>query len=214
MNITFLIGNGFDRNLGLATTYAEFVREYKKKPADTKVLRDFRKYVNENEELWSLAEVALGLYTEQFEKGQAALFSQCHADICEELATYLKKEQAKIRFNYHEKDVKNAFSRINSITQPFPTQEKAVLDSIFTSHVHESIMFNFICFNYTETLYKCIEIAKKDSETVGSHKFLNQTVKHYIGQQIHVHGTVDKEMVFGVNDDDDVGRGRSTTQHI
>ena len=29
MNITFLIGNGFDRNLGLNTTYSDFTKHYK-----------------------------------------------------------------------------------------------------------------------------------------------------------------------------------------
>ena len=53
MNITFLIGNGFDRNLGLATTYAEFVKEYKKTATNSKVLKDFREYIKENEELRS-----------------------------------------------------------------------------------------------------------------------------------------------------------------
>ena len=30
MNITFLIGNGFDLNLGLDTRYTDFLSEYKK----------------------------------------------------------------------------------------------------------------------------------------------------------------------------------------
>ncbi|MBQ4340212.1 MAG: tryptophan synthase subunit beta, partial [Firmicutes bacterium] len=30
MNITFLIGNGFDLNIGLATTYSAFLKEYTK----------------------------------------------------------------------------------------------------------------------------------------------------------------------------------------
>lgn len=206
MNITFLIGNGFDRNLGLATTYAEFVKEYKKTPAETKVLQDFREYIKENEELWSAAEVALGLYTEQFAVGQAAAFSECHADICEELAKYLKKEQAKISYDYFVEDIQKAFSRINSVLQPFPTQEQAVLNGIYTNRRNEGIVFQFICFNYTETLDRCVEIAKKNPDTIGSHKYNNQPVKHSVGQLLHVHGTVDKEMVFGVNDDTQIAR--------
>ena len=49
MNITFLIGNGFDRNLGLKTTYSDFVEEYKKTDAKTQTLKDFRQYINANE---------------------------------------------------------------------------------------------------------------------------------------------------------------------
>ena len=66
MNITFLIGNGFDRNLGLETTYSDFVKEYKKTNGSTETLKEFRAYIKDNEELWSTAEVALGEYTGQF----------------------------------------------------------------------------------------------------------------------------------------------------
>ena len=30
MKITFLVGNGFDLNLGLDTNYSDFLKEYKK----------------------------------------------------------------------------------------------------------------------------------------------------------------------------------------
>ena len=60
MNITFLIGNGFDRNLGLATSYRDFVKEYKNTPGSTKNLEKFREYINENEDLWSQAEIEIG----------------------------------------------------------------------------------------------------------------------------------------------------------
>jgi len=63
MNITFLIGNGFDRNLGLKTTYSDFIKWYKKTPPKTDILKKFREYINDNEELWSAAEEELGKYT-------------------------------------------------------------------------------------------------------------------------------------------------------
>ena len=44
MNITFLIGNGFDLNLGLATAYSDFVKYYKETDAEV-VSRIFRKLV-------------------------------------------------------------------------------------------------------------------------------------------------------------------------
>ena len=63
MNITFMIGNGFDRNLGLKTTYSDFIQWYKETPAKTETLKEFREYINDNEELWSAAEEELGRYT-------------------------------------------------------------------------------------------------------------------------------------------------------
>ena len=83
MNITFLIGNGFDRNLGLATAYSDFIKEYKKVEGTTETLQKFNKHIKENEEMWSVAEIALGKFTEEFEMGDAEKFSECHADLCE-----------------------------------------------------------------------------------------------------------------------------------
>ena len=40
MNITFLIGNGFDLNLGLATAYSDFVKYYKETDAEKNACKD------------------------------------------------------------------------------------------------------------------------------------------------------------------------------
>lgn len=206
MNITFLIGNGFDRNLGLNTTYAEFVKEYKALTPPTKTIADFRNYIKENEELWSSAEIALGQYTAQLESGKGAAFSECHTDICEELAKYLKRQQKRIHYGIIPEKVKEALGSLNHIIQPFPSQENSALNEVFTRHSNENIYFNFINFNYTDTLDKLLEIAQKKPDLLGVHKYSNQIMKHMVGSVCHVHGTVDGEMVFGVNDDSQIAK--------
>ena len=204
MNITFLIGNGFDRNLGLATTYAEFVDEYKKIEPATEIIRNFRNHIRKNEKLWSAAEIALGQYTAQLQSGQGAAFSECHTDICEELAKYLKGQQDRINYGLVSEKAKSALRNLNGLAQSFPTQERAVLNDFFKKYNHEGRIFNFINFNYTDTLGKLTEIAQKEPELLGTHKNGSQFMKHIIGQICPVHGTVDGEMVFGVNDDSQI----------
>lgn len=207
MNITFLIGNGFDRNLGLETTYSEFVSIYKEKTAHTKNLIDFRRNIKANEELWSDAEIALGQYTAQFGEGSAAAFSECHADICAELAKYLREQQSRVEYNQNAQKIAAAFSRMNKILEPFPEQERIVLDDIYSTHKNENRVFNFICFNYTDTLDKCIEtMKKKNADALGKHAVGNMIFNHSIGTLCHVHGTIEKEMVFGVNDDTQIAK--------
>ena len=70
MNITFLIGNGFDRNLGLKTAYSDFVSYYKGLDTTDETLIKFHEHINENEELWSSAEEEIGKYTKEFEEGE------------------------------------------------------------------------------------------------------------------------------------------------
>lgn len=201
MNITFLIGNGFDRNLGLKTAYSEFVETYKMLPARTENLKKLRENISDNEELWSFAEEALGLYTSQFGEGEAEDFAECHRDICIELARYLKAQQNRIDFNLHIEAIRNAFSRINRIMEPFPTQERIALNDIWEKRKAEGKVFKFICYNYTDTLDRCIKIIENDTAVLGMRKYGSQTIKNRIVPACHVHGTVEKEMVFGVNDE-------------
>ena len=83
MNITFLIGNGFDRNLGLETTYSDFVKEYKKTNGSTETLKEFRAYIKDNEKQQSFDEVALSENTGKFDDGEAETYSEYHAEYCE-----------------------------------------------------------------------------------------------------------------------------------
>lgn len=206
MNITFLIGNGFDRNLGLNTTYSDFVSHYKKSTPKTKTLEKFHEYIKENEELWSAAEIAMGEYTKEFEKGSAEAFSECHTDFCEQLALYLKDQMSRMDYDDSKDSILKAFAKLNQLVQIFPTQEREILNTVYKNRIGEQITFNFICFNYTDTLDKCLELVKATPSTLGSHRHSNQVLNHSIGQICHVHGTVDKEMVFGVNDDSQISK--------
>lgn len=206
MNITFMIGNGFDRNLGLKTTYLDFIRWYKQTPAKTETLREFRKYVNDNEELWSAAEEELGRYTAKFDTGAGAAFYECHKDICEHLARYLKDEQGKFEIQALSNEIENAFSQLKVLTSPFHTQEKEVLDTVYNNRKSENIIFNFITYNYTDTLDQCLEFTRKKQELLGTHKYGNIVHNHVVGTIHHVHGTVNAQMVFGVNDKSQIAK--------
>ena len=206
MNITFLIGNGFDRNLGLNTTYSEFVQDYKKIKPKTDILKKFHTYINENEELWSSAEIAIGKYTKELEAGAAVAFAECYTDFCEKLAQYLKEQMQHIDYDDSQEKILNAFSNLNKIIQSFPTQERDALNTLYKNRGGEQITFNFICYNYTDTLDQCISVIKNEPNVLGSHKYGNQVLNHLIGQICHVHGTVDNEMVFGVNDESQISK--------
>lgn len=162
MNVTFLIGNGFDLNLGVATAYSDFVKYYKGTAADAEVLRKFRQDINENEARWSAAEIEMGQYTGTFEKGQGAAFSECHTDICSHLAAYLKRQQERIDYDYVAKQIEQALANINALAKPFPEQERSVIEGVYSRHLSERVTFNFINFNY---IYKrsIKELRPKDS---------------------------------------------------
>ena len=206
MNITFLIGNGFDRNLGLKTSYSEFVEAYKKTDAKTETLKNFHAYISENEELWSAAEEEMGKYTAEFETGAGAAFYECHKDFCEKLAEYLKNEVKRINFQDFTQEIEKAFSKINALTKSFPPQERNVIEEIYKSRRNEDVVFNFIVYNYTDTLDQCVSVIKKKAEVLGRHSHGSITHPHAVGNVRHVHGTVTKKMVFGVNDKSQIAK--------
>ncbi len=207
MNITFLIGNGFDRNLGLKTTYADFIKYYKTTKGSSKILEKFRKYIDDTEELWRNTEVALGKYTEEFEAGNGMAFSECHQDLCEHLVEYLKKEEKRISYdNTVREKVLSAFKNITSPENPFPSQERKIIREIFNRFKTEDYNFDFICFNYTSTLDKCLEIVKNTEGALGQHQYANIVHNHIARQLCHVHGTLEKEIVFAVNDETQIAK--------
>lgn len=206
MNITFLIGNGFDLNLGLATTYSDFVKYYKETDAKTEVLKKFRQDISDNQPRWSTAEIEMGRYTGTFKTGQGEAFSECHTDFCNHLAAYLKQQQDRIDYDYVAKQIELAFENINALAKPFPTEERNVIDEIYSRYKSEDTIFNFINFNYTDTLDKCIAQIKKNQAVLGQHRYGQRTHNHRIGITQHVHGTIDSQMVFGVNDESQIAK--------
>lgn len=206
MNITLLIGNGFDRNLGLDTAYSQFIDFYKTTPGKTENLKKFREDIEKNTELWSDAEIQLGQCTAQFDKGKGYIFAECQEDFCVHLADYLKNQEQRIDYEYHSKSILSSLSALNNISTPFPTQEKEIINNTVNAYKHEDITFNFICFNYTRTLDNCLSYAKKDPNILGKHDSGNSIHKHHLGKICHVHGTVEKDMVFGVHDESQIGK--------
>ena len=92
MTISFLIGNGFDVNLGLNTTFSSFLDCYTKENAnDTEMIERFKKSILKDKKRWSDAEIAFGEYTEIFKReGKSADdYYECYDDFCEHLANYL-----------------------------------------------------------------------------------------------------------------------------
>ena len=66
MDITYLIGNGFDINIGLATRYCDFYEYYKQQPSSNKTIAKLKNDIRCNYENWADLEVKLGEYTADF----------------------------------------------------------------------------------------------------------------------------------------------------
>ena len=83
MRITFLIGNGFDLNLGLKTRYTDFSPYYCDMPSP----------------LWADFEKALGECTSVPPLHQQQPLRSCLQDFKRQFAAYLKAEENRIDFD-------------------------------------------------------------------------------------------------------------------
>ncbi len=206
MDITFLIGNGFDLNLGLKTSYSDFVKVYKKTESKNENIKCFKENMEEDKELWKDAELALGRYTEKYFVGEAELFFECQLDFAKNLAKYLKEQTRDIDYDPSTEKIVESFGNLTDFISSLPTKESRALDTVFQLHSRETWKYNFINFNYTNTMESCIDLLSKIPSAWGRHKSLDGDYLNRFEKHIHIHGTVDEDMIIGVNDDTQVAK--------
>lgn len=208
MNITFLIGNGFDLNLGLKTRYIDFLEHYLQDNSDdSDEIKAFKEDIRQKEaqcssgeeRLWANAELAFGRYTDDMVKQgkTAASFSRRCIDFCTKLASYLQKQEMQISVEGREGDFAAAIQKFNAgLTEVQKVAvEKAA--SVFSG----GYVFNFIVFNYTCVIDQFVNAIRKRNIPLGERSYRNG---NSLGQVIHVHGTTTTDMVFGVNDESQI----------
>lgn len=201
MNITYLIGNGFDLNLGLETKYTDFIKVYKNQVMSDKKIEDFRWRVAANLALWSNAELAFGKCTKDFIN--VSEFCDCHEDFCIELASYLEEQEARLHFDDLGDIIPKIFVQsIQAYYTGFREEQRQQIQNCINS-VAGGLIYSFISFNYTKTLDKCINLAK-GKESLGRRSYGGSIFDNAFGPVLHVHGYTNRDMVLGVNDESQI----------
>ncbi len=189
MNITFLIGNGFDLNLGLKTTYHNFLDYYylKNTDNDNENIKDFKKIIEEERakgiDTWADAEISLGRVTKEFD--DVDKFLDCFEDFCLKLSYYLENEQNKVNYELNKEVIIKNFEFIfynlkflidSNYRQYFPylIKDKANFNT-----------FNFINLNYTNTLDNFLKMFSNIS-------------------YIKIHNSLDEHMILGLADNSQI----------
>lgn len=209
MNITFLIGNGFDINMGLATQFSDFLDDYLvEEPTDSESVRQFKQDIRKREledeqtqpksKLWANAEMAFGEYTDTvFKQHETAnAFCERHMDFCKKLARYLQAQEERIKTEGMEQDFIDALQNFRYGLSAVQREQVEASAKAFGGNY----TFNFIIFNYTEVIDELVGSIKEGKGEFGKRIFGNSSNKNSIGTVVHVHGTTRREMVLGVND--------------
>lgn len=191
MQILYIIGNGFDLNLKLETSYQHFYEYYKGIQSENPIIAKLKQDISDKSyETWADLELGLGKYTEELSSTND--LEEILTDIINELSKHLHSQEKSFDITRFDRD-----KFIQDIQNPFNYLEKGYRE-IFENYVHKSDWhINAISFNYTTVFDRLIGLNNQDYLDIGKN-IANHV--NYFGKIEHIHGYTDDRMVLGVND--------------
>lgn len=196
MNVVFLIGNGFDLNLGLKTSFHDFYEYYlSQAPSDEESINNLRKSIGLDFETWSDLEIQLGKYTSELQSLED--FDKAFFDIVRHLSNYLQTVQDEIDFSNFDSTV--LFNDLINPERVLVKSEQNDLKDFAGKWPNQHINIQLLTFNYTQTIERIVgdkitglEIGNKDGRKV------------YLRGIEHIHQHLGQSLVLGVNDEDQI----------
>lgn len=193
MNITFLIGNGFDINLGLKTRYTDFYPFYlSKEHCDL-----LSNAISDNYKRWADLEIALGQFLSELTFDDVDEFLDSKGVLENDLAEYLRSEEQC--FKLSDKTPCSDFSKkLAEFYKEFSAKDQTEYTS-WQKSINGPIRYQFISFNYTDALDRIVFQAKTQAFP-GTHTSSNTRYQDELGDILHIHGTLTNNLILGIND--------------
>ena len=195
MRILYIIGNGLDIALNMKTSYQDFFDYYLSVPSsDNDILIMKNNIKSQRYKTWADLEMGLGSYSIMCVNKD--IFLKCINDIKKNLREHLIKESQKIE-GYTISSIADFISPGNFL-EPGPRD-------IYDAYRHRfsaDVSIDIITLNYTQTLELLFNY------TNGPLKLSQMANLRTI---LHVHGTLDRMMVMGVNDSSQISNSSFKT---
>ena len=224
MEITFLLGNGFDIQCGLKTSYIDFYNYILKKKysidlkkanvkelalkIDNIIYSEIYKS-KDNIENWADLELQLGVFTKRLKKRLnepdqdvqkiANRFLDDFKILLEDLNDYLKSIQIQDDVKIKEDFSDVLYTTMNDFFYGVLQKENDELNNILVDNYSSHYNYRCISFNYTNTLKKVIQSC---SEVSMPNRLNNSSHSHIFDKEIiNVHGVIDRFLTLGLNDE-------------
>lgn len=217
MVVTFFIGNGFDLNLGLKTTYKDFYPYFCDHAKESNIILNWLKKDDMN---WSDLELDLGENLEQLPEGEENRFYDDKEELDNLLLEYLENEQTKVDFTNAEKISSELIRSLVYFDKDLNETNKVSINYTLLVY-NKPIRFEFIDFNYTNVLDRIVAITKQeevnargDISVALNEKRDNNQNTLYLGNVSHIHGTVEMEAILAVNDESQINNARLQTNPL
>jgi hypothetical protein len=175
-NVTFIIGNGFDLQMGLKTRWKDFYKVYLNDTEnDSEVIKKFKNLILKDKENewgnWSDFELGMGKESKNFNSKEEIV--ACHADFVKKFNIYIRNQCEKVDWDNVSDKEKDAFDGSMYI---------------FLENIHEYSKLNFLQFNYTDIF----------DILLGEAEFYKGTSIGVV-ENLHIHGKMDDFIVIGVD---------------
>lgn len=193
MQILHIIGNGFDLNLEIKTSYSDFYEYYNLVENKNPEVIKLKDEILKKRENWSDLELAFGKYTKNIE-GLLKL-DKIADDLRESLGDYLEEQENQFDFTKIDKD--KLFNYLCFPEKILPTTDRNEISSYISQYRSLTWTLDIFTFNFTRTIEKIIDSESIRNIPIGKHYNNNPITLRAIE---HIHGYTDDMMVLGVND--------------
>lgn len=183
MNITFLIGNGFDINCGMKCTYKDAYEAYIRMSSDSTIIEQFKRRIGDNIDTWADFEVAMA--SDMINYKSEKEFLLCLRDFKKHLNRYLSNEEGKIVTKLNNNRVQNLVRNEmhNSLHYFYDGISHNLTKEISERISEETVTYYAISFNYT---------------SVFDNLFLSATGRDP-SDVVHIHGKLNDDLVIGMD---------------
>jgi|688.fasta_scaffold384190_2 hypothetical protein len=192
MEIVYIIGNGFDLNLGLKTSYKDFYTFYKSLPEERTTIKKLKNSISNNFETWSDLELGLGEYTSNINSLEE--FDEVYEDISEKLSEYLLNQEAS--FNYERIEQHKVDDYLSKPEKSLPPSLANEIKEYKNGWSNSFWNVHIITLNYTTVIDKVINKDTKNRQ-IGFNGKKNPIILQNLE---HLHGYTNNRMILGVND--------------
>lgn len=202
MQVTFLIGNGFDVSAGLSTQPVQFLSGFiteheSDNDADVVAARNLAATIkSEGVRNWADFEIKLGEYSDSVSTAEEYL--EASDSLAGYLHAWLQAESARIDDGYIEANTQNCMGSLPGIRSIFEPEENDMIEKLRSRHSSEHWEYALISFNYTDTLFRMFDATVSNSNNIGR---VDTAGRSDLLQSFnYAHGNLDGVIVTGVND--------------
>lgn len=185
MNVTFLIGNGFDLRLGMKTRFADMYEGYIDQPSSSAAIASFKEMLAEDApeyKTWGDFEMALAQRASCFKAEDD--FIECLRDFKVYMAKHLTEEQKcfRKRLTVSMNAKSQCMSELSDGIRNFYKGLRPNVKNMFEGlGLNTDTHYHFITFNYTDVFDSFLASSLRTEDV------------------IHIHGKLDADVVLGAD---------------